>query len=112
MVFLVYVNDIVLANPNQTRMHALQQQLQSYFKLKILGDLRFVLGLEIAKSSKGICLCQCKYTLSLLEDTGFMYSKPCNIPMEPNLHLSASEGDLLPDPALYRRLIGLLMYLI
>ena len=111
VVLLVYVDDIVLASPNMSRLQFVQQQLQDSFKLKVLGDLKYFLGLEIAKSSHGICLSQRKYTLSLLEDTGFLDSKPANLPMEPNQQLSASEGELLPDPALYRRLIGRLMYL-
>ncbi|KAL5542134.1 hypothetical protein UlMin_009844 [Ulmus minor] len=38
-------------------------------------------------------------------------TKPINTPMEVNLKLSKDEGDLLEDPASYRRLIGKLLYL-
>ena len=49
--------------------------------------------------------------MTLLEDTGFIDSKPTSLPMESNLKLSATDGDLLEDGSLYRRLIGRLMYL-
>lgn len=68
--------------------------------------------MEIARSSSGILLTQRHYTLQLLEDTGFLASKPTFVPMEPHLHLTATDGDLLLDATLYRRLIGRLLYLI
>jgi len=81
------------------------------FKLKILGSLQYFLGLEVAKSSKGIILAQRKYALSLLEDTGFLGCKPSYLPMDPNLKLNMLSGDFLPYPSMYRRLLGHLMYL-
>ena len=81
------------------------------FQLKILGPSKYFLGLEIAKSSRGISLSQRKYTLSLLEDTSFLACKPSNLPMDPNLKLNLHDGDLLLDPSVYKRLIGKLIYL-
>ena len=72
---------------------------------------RYILGLEIAKSSKGILLTQRKYTLQLLEDTGYLAYKPQSLPMDPNCKLNSVDGEPLSDVTLYRRLIGRLMYL-
>ena len=81
------------------------------FKLKVLGSLKYFLGLEIAKSSKGISLSQRMYTLSLLDDTWYLGSKLAQLPMDPNLKLNLTDGDPILDPSLYRRLVGRLMYL-
>ncbi|XP_020963349.1 uncharacterized protein LOC110264984 [Arachis ipaensis] len=108
---LVYVDDIIIAGANNDMVQQIQQRLQSVFKLKILGDLKFFLGLEIAKSRKEISLTQRKYTLSLLEDTNFLHCKPALIPMEANIKLRAKEGDKVEDASAYRRLIGRFMYL-
>ena len=67
--------------------------------------------LEIARSASGICLSQRKYALSLLEDTCFLNAKPTSLPMDPNLKLNSSDGELLKEAFMYRRLIGRLMYL-
>lgn len=79
--------------------------------MKIISDLKYFLGLEIAKSSRGIHLCQRKYTLQLLEDTGFTAAKPLSFPMDPNIILNDTDGTVLEDASMYRRLIGRLMYL-
>ena len=67
--------------------------------------------LEIAKSPTGILLSEHKYTLSLLEDVGFIDYKPKLLPMESKLVLSTDGGDPVANPSQYQRLIGRLMYL-
>ena len=73
--------------------------------------MKFFLGLEIARSSSGILLSQRQYTLQLLEDTGFLASKPVSLPMDPKLNLNSSDGELLYDSTQFRRLIEHLLYL-
>ena len=73
--------------------------------------MKYFLGLEIARPSKGIILSQRHYTLQLLEDTGFLASKPASIPMDPKISLNSFDGELLSDATQFRRLIGCLLYL-
>ncbi|XP_068655247.1 uncharacterized protein [Aristolochia californica] len=81
------------------------------FKLKDLGCLKHFLGLEITHSKAGIVLSQRHYTLQLLEDSGYLACKPTRVPMDPKLHLTATDSDLLPDITHYRWLVGKLLYL-
>jgi len=108
---LVYVDDIVLASNDSKVIDELIVFLNTQFKLKDLGSLNFFLGLEVARSSKGIVICQCKFALEILNDAGQLAAKPAKFPMEPNIHFSAIEGTLLEDSTVYRRLIGRLLYL-
>ena len=89
----------------------MKEFLHSQFKLKNLGNLKYFLGLDIARYTTGIVLSQRHYNLQLLEDTGHLASKPASVPMDPKLHLNASEGDLLDHPSEYRRLMGRLLFL-
>ena len=49
--------------------------------------------------------------MEILEDARLLGCKPTNCPMDQNLKLSKLEDPLLPDPTVYRRPIGRLMYL-
>ena len=84
----MYVNDILIASDNPKSVAELKILLDQQFKLKDLGDLKFFLGLEIARSQKGIHLCQRKYTLEVINDVGLLGCKPAKTLMEHNLKLS------------------------
>ena len=111
IILLVYLNDILIASNDVDVVSAFKQFLDKKFKRKDLGTLKFFLGLEVARTAKGISLCQRKFTLELLSDTGLLACKPSNVPMDQSLKLSNSSGDSVLDPSLYRRLIGKLLYL-
>lgn len=109
---LVYVDDIIITSNNDDDVVSVTASLTGHFNLRDLGPLRYFLGLEIARSSTGILVSQRKYTLELLEDTGFLASKTSSIPMEPsNVLYQDNVEPLLDDPLVYRRLVGKLMYL-
>jgi hypothetical protein len=108
---LVYVDDILIASNYAIVVVQLKTYLDSQFKLKDLGPVRYFLGLEIARSSKGISVSQRKYTLEIMEDVGILGCKPTKCLIDQNLKLSKGERSLLPIPTVYRRLIGGLMYL-
>lgn len=111
VVVLVYVDDIIIASTCDAATEELIIGLKNCFKPRELGPLRYFLGLEIARSSTGISICQRKYALDILTDTGMLDCKPSYVPMIPNLKLSKTDGVLINDRALYRRIVGRLMYL-
>ena len=108
---MVYVDDILLTGNDHNCIAELKEVLYKKFGLKDLGSLRYFLGLEVVRNENGIILNQRKYTLEILKDTGQLGCRTMETPMEQNLHLSKSEGKLIPDPSEYRRLIGRLLYL-
>ena len=47
----------------------------------------------------------------MLKDSGMTGCKPSKVPVEQNLKLSKYHRELLPDPSVYRKLVGRLLYL-
>lgn len=108
----MYVDDIVLTGDSITKINNVKAFLDYKFHIKDLGQLKYFLGLEIARSNSGIFLNCRKYVLKLLEHTCFLGAKPIFTPVDPNIKLSSIEGIPLDDHSSYRKLIGRLLYLI
>ena len=66
------MDDILIACNDKAEVDRFKVMLDDKFKLKDLGDLKYFLGLEVARSDKGIALCQRKYTLELLNDASWL----------------------------------------
>lgn len=81
-VLLVYMDDVLLSSNDLGEINYIKSFLDSSFKIKNLGPLKFFLGIEITRTSKGLHLCQRKYALDLLFDVGLLSCKPILTPME------------------------------
>lgn len=92
-------------------LNTLKEMLSLSFHMKDLGELRYFLGFEIERTHSGFFVSQRKYTLDLLKEFDMLNAKPLQLPMDPNLKLFAKQGDVLPCPTIYQRLLGRLIYL-
>ncbi|CAN1165361.1 Retrovirus-related Pol polyprotein from transposon TNT 1-94 [Linum perenne] len=111
LILLVYVDDIILASNDLKLVEDVKQRLKSHFKVKDLGQLRYFLGLEIARNETGISMCQRKYCLEMIEDTGLLHKKASKTPSDYKLKLRVDEGEPLEDGSVYRQLVGRLHYI-
>ena len=107
---LVYVYDILIVGNDDSAVTTFKMTLQSAFKLRDLGPAKYFLGFEIARNESGISINQRKYALELIEEACLLGCKPLSVPMEPNAKLSTTTGTALIDTAVYRRLVGRLLY--
>jgi len=108
---LIYVDDLVITGSSAKATQDFKDYLSSCFHMKDLGPLKYFLGIEVARNSTGIYICQRKYALDIIDETGLMGAKPASFPLEQNHQLALSTSPLLSDPQRYRRLIGRLIYL-
>ena len=108
---LLYVDDMIISGNDVTGIIALKSCLMRHFKMKDLGHLTYFLGLVISRIHNGTHIHQMKYAEDLLSLSHLTDSKISETPMELNSKLRKEEGNPLPDPTMYRRLVGSLIYL-
>lgn len=89
----------------------MEKKLAKEFEVKDLGVLKYFLGIEFARSKKGIFINQRKYVLDLLKETGLLGCKAAETPVEPNMKLELAKAEEVIDRERYQRLVGRLIYL-
>ena len=126
-ILIVYVDDIILAGNNMSEMTRIKAALNKEFEVKDLGNLKYFLGMEVARSRDGICVSQRKYVLDLLTETGMLGCKPSKVPISTQsnkkkvkqkdgkvdaVEQKRQQRDEAPvDKGRYQRLVGRLIYL-
>ncbi|XP_070669086.1 uncharacterized mitochondrial protein AtMg00810-like [Malus domestica] len=60
---------MIVTGDDQKEIQHLQKYLATEFEMKELGELKYFLGIEVARSKHGIFLSQRKYVLDLLAET-------------------------------------------
>ncbi|GMQ00074.1 hypothetical protein CsSME_00047302 [Camellia sinensis var. sinensis] len=80
--------------------------------MKELGNLSYFLGISITATAAGYVLSQTKYAQDILKKAGLADCKPCSSPISVKPTLPPDAAQSFSDPALYRRLVGALQYLI
>jgi len=108
---LVYVEDIILAGDSMEIINKTKSMLHQTFKIKDLGKLKYFLGFEISRTKKGIHMCQRKYTLDILNETGMVNNKPCQTPLMSDIKPLFDTNKPSCNADSYKRLIGKLLYL-
>ena len=66
---IIYVDDMIVTENDPDEILSLQRHLASEFDMNQPGDLKYFLGIEIARSKHGIFLSQRKYVLDLFTET-------------------------------------------
>ena len=65
----LYVDDMIITSDDCASIESLKQELARCFAIKDLGLLRYFLEIEVATSSQGYLLSQCKYIVDLFDRT-------------------------------------------
>lgn len=91
---IIYVDDMIITGNDLYEIRRLEERLAGEFEMKILGGLKFFLGIEVTRSKQGIILSQRKYILDLLAEVGMLECKPVETPVAVNEKLGEFEGQV------------------
>ncbi|KAK2991196.1 hypothetical protein RJ640_027168 [Escallonia rubra] len=101
----------VIQGNDEEELPKLKKVLSREFEIKDLGTFKYFLGMEVARSCRGISVSQRKYTIDLLKETGMLGCKPSDTPMDPFNKVGLKKDSDAVDKGRYQRLVGKLIYL-
>ncbi|GKA53269.1 retrovirus-related pol polyprotein from transposon TNT 1-94 [Tanacetum coccineum] len=107
----IYVDDIIFASTNPKACKLFAFEMNSTFKMSMMGQMSFFLGLQVSQSPRGIFINQSKYAQEILKKFGFDTCTPIDTPMAERPDLDEDKGGKLIDPTRFRGMVGSLMYL-
>ncbi|GKG00419.1 retrovirus-related pol polyprotein from transposon TNT 1-94 [Tanacetum coccineum] len=85
--------------------------MSSTFKMSMMGQMSFFLGLEVSQNPRGIFINQSKYALEILKKYGLDSSALVDTPMVEKMNLDEDRQGKLVDPTRFRGMVSSLMYL-
>ncbi|GJS57099.1 retrovirus-related pol polyprotein from transposon TNT 1-94 [Tanacetum coccineum] len=107
----IYVDDIIFALTNTAMCDEFANQMTNKFKMSMIGQISFFLGLQISQSPRGIFINQSKYASEIVKKYGLHTTDSVDTPMIENKKLDEDLQGKPVDATLYRGMIGSFMYL-
>ncbi|KAF3654906.1 hypothetical protein FXO37_16246 [Capsicum annuum] len=107
----VYVDDIIFGSTNILMTHEFAKLMSCEFKISMMGELNFFLGLQIKKSALGTMIHQQKYVKELLKRCSMEEAKDISTPIATATKQDLDETGSDVDQKMYRGMIGSLLYL-
>ena len=117
---MLYVDDILVTGNNQDKIQETKRKLCSEFRMKVMGEPKKFLGIEIEREKKKsvMTLSQTKFIRAIIQRFGMENSKGADTPMVTNQAERKTTSERRVESTLdlrqkipYREAVGALMYL-
>lgn len=76
-----------------------------------MGEVHYILGIQITRQENGLFMCQTKYAEDLLINAGMRDCAPMPTPLPLKLNNLKGQDEVFSDPTYFRSLSGKLQYL-
>ncbi|CAM8916160.1 unnamed protein product [Rhodiola kirilowii] len=107
----IYVDDIVFESSNQKLVDTFVKQMQNKFKMSMVGEMCYFLGLQVKQRMDGIFICQSKYARNLIKKFDLEKVIHKRTPAATHVKVTKDDAGTKVDQTLYRSMIGSLLYL-
>ncbi|GJS02087.1 retrovirus-related pol polyprotein from transposon TNT 1-94 [Tanacetum coccineum] len=107
----IYVDDIIFASTNTALCNEFANLMTTKFKMSMMGQISFFLGLQISQSPRDIFLNQSKYASEIIKNYGLLTSDSIDTHMVEKNKLDEDLQGTSVDATHYRGMIESLMYL-
>jgi hypothetical protein len=109
-VLQMYVDDIIFRSNNQDYCEEFRKMMANEFKMSIIGELSYFLGLQINQMKNGTFVSQDKYIKDMLKKFGMEDAKAISTPMGINGSLDSDTSANMMNQKMYRSMIVSLLY--
>ncbi|GJX30511.1 uncharacterized mitochondrial protein-like protein [Tanacetum coccineum] len=94
----VYVDDIIFGSTKKSLCTEFEKMMHKKFQMSSMGELTFILGLQVKQKEDGISISQDKYVNEILKKFGFTDVKTASTPMKTQkLFLKEEDGEEIPS---------------
>jgi ATP-binding cassette subfamily B (MDR/TAP) protein 1 len=110
---VVYVDDFILVCDNKDKLLQVKEELSRKFEMKDLGDLHFLLGMEVKRdrAQRLLYINQIGYLKEILKCFRMEDCKAIGMPLDPKTKLKKNENkDVEMVKVPYQQAVGSLMY--
>lgn len=111
LIVSIYVDDLIYTGNDIGMMLKFKKSMMHAFDMTDLGKMRFFLGIEALQKTKGIFVCQRKYTKDVLKKFAMSESKPVQSPIVPGSKLNKDVEGTAVDDTYFKQIVGNLLYL-
>ncbi|KAJ9547168.1 hypothetical protein OSB04_019711 [Centaurea solstitialis] len=111
VVIQVYVDDIIFGSTSKELCKKFETIMTQEFKMSMMGEINFFLGLQVKQFSDGIFINQSKYIFDLLKKYDMSTCNSIGTPMATGNKIGPDHEGKDVDLRTYRGMVGSLMYL-
>ncbi|KAJ9539011.1 hypothetical protein OSB04_031744 [Centaurea solstitialis] len=111
VVIQIYVDDIIFGSTSRELCKKFEMVMTEEFKMSMMGEINFFLGLQVRQFSDGIFINQSKYIFDLLKKYDMSRCNSIGTPMATGNSIGPDHEGKDVDLRNYRSMVGSLMYL-
>ncbi|XP_062197322.1 uncharacterized protein LOC133900218 [Phragmites australis] len=105
----IYVDDIIFVGSSHALVAKFAETMSKEFKMSMMGELNFFLGLQIKQTKEGTFIHQSKYTKHVLRKFDMTDAKPMSTLMPVSAALDVNENGEAVDQKEYRSMIAFVL---